>query len=408
MLYHVRMLKRHYEKIITGCCFLFIFANIGLASTAFSVHQPYLVAMPGIGDTGGSLILSVRTLVSLLAMTVVDRYYRLLDVRRGVFLACLFTCGGFLIYSVAASLPVFFAGAVFLGLGYGLGGNVAMTYLANRWFASGIGTVVGFAAMGSGLASIVMPLIVVRVIEGWSLQAAFIVEGALAGVIGLLTFALVRNRPSDLGLQPHRGKDGKGRKAGSNVQASRAERMLLLAAMAMVGVFCCAAMTYLSVLATSSGFDTVFAAMLVSAAGIALTVAKFVAGELFDRLGGPLASGVMFGFALVGFALACTADLGSAALMVAAAVAMGTGLSLGSVGISIWSLDLSNPADRAKQVKNFQVAYALGGFVANTFPGIVKDLVGSYVVSYAALFVVTALAAIIILRFYRKFKKPTL
>ena len=274
------------------------------------------MAMPGIGDTGGSLILSVRTLVSLLAMTVVDRYYRLLDVRRGVFLTCLFTCGGFLIYSVAASLPVFFAGAVFLGLGYGLGGNVAMTYLANRWFASGIGTVVGFAAMGSGLASIVMPLMVVRVIEGLSLQAAFVVEGIIAGLIGLLVFALIRNGPSEMGLRPHESKDGKGRKAHANRQAPKAERALLLAAIAMVGVFSCGAITYLSVLATSSGFTPVFAATLASASGVALTLAKVVAGELFDRLGAPLASGVMFAFALVGFALACTVGSGNTVLMV--------------------------------------------------------------------------------------------
>ena len=86
---------------------------------------------------------------------------------------------------------------------------------------------------------------------------------------------------------------------------------------------------------------------------------------------------------------------------------IGVGVSLGSVGVSIWSLDLSDPSNRAKQVKNFQVAYALGCFIANTLPGIVKDLAGSYVMSYAAFFVVAALAAGIILRFYRKFKGPS-
>jgi hypothetical protein len=47
------------------------------------------------------------------------------------------------------------------------------------------------------------------------------------------------------------------------------------------------------------------------------------------------------------------------------------------------------------------VAYALGGFIANTLPGIVKDLVGTYVVSYMAAAVITALSAFIILRRYR-------
>ena len=99
---------------------------------------------------------------------------------------------------------------------------------------------------------------------------------------------------------------------------------------------------------------------------------------------------------IAGFALACFAGLGSGALMVVASALIGVVLSLGTVGISVWSID-------ARQIKNFQVAYALGGFIANTLPGIVKDLVGTYVVSYAGVCAIIALAAAIVLRYYRKF-----
>lgn len=399
------MIKRHYEKVIVGCCFMTIFVNVGLASTAFSVHQPYLVAIPGIGDTGGSLVLSARTLSSLLVMLVVDRYYRLLDVRRGVLVASLCTAGGFLVYSMASSLPPFMLGAVILGFGYGLGGMVSVTYLVNRWFASGVGGVIGFVSMGSGIASIAMPLIVVRIIEAASLQTAFLTESVTAAVIGAVVFALIRNRPADMGIQPYEGKAGasRARRASSMRTAPKGEHAILLAAMTCVGVFCCCGMTYLSVLCTSSGFDVVFAATLVSLGGASLTVAKYVVGKLFDRLGAPRASAIMFGFAAIGFALCCFAGLGSHGLMICAAVMMGAGLSLGTVGISVWSLDMSNPETRAKEIKNFQVAYALGGFIANTLPGIVKDLVGTYVVSYAAMVVVVLAAAFIVMRYYRKF-----
>lgn len=437
--YHSHMFKRHYEKVIAACCFLFIFANLGLASTAFSVHQPYLVALPGIGDTGGSLILSARTLTSLLAMLFVDRYYRLFDVRVGVFVACLLTCAGFIVYSIAAgtpipgfpavaanpsaatplasaadladaasataSLPLFIAGAVMVGLGYGLGGMVAMTYLANRWFATGVGTVIGFASMGSGVASIVMPLVVVRVIEASSLSTAFAVEGALAAFMGLIAVALLRNRPSDLGMEPYQAKQRRVRQRHEMLPAPAPERALLMASIAGVGTFCCCGITYMSMLATSSGFSTLFAATIVSVAGTALTISKFVTGELFDHLGAPRASAIMFALSGIGYALCCLAALGNPVLMVVGSAAMGAGFSLGTVGISVWSLDLSDPANRARQVKNFQVAYSLGGFIANTLPGIAKDLLGSYTVSYVAMLIVTALSAAVVLRFYRKFEK---
>lgn len=401
------MLLRHYEKIIVGCCFLSFFANVGLTSTAFSVHQPFIVAIPGIGDTGGSLILSTRTLVSLVVMVFVDRYYRLLDVRLGLLIANLFTVAGFFAYSHAVDLPSFLIGAVLLGLAYGLGGMVSITYLVNRWYTNGIGTVVGFVSMGSGLASIAMPLIVVRIIEASSLSVAFMVESGIALTLGLIVFALIRNRPSDVGLAPYEKKPSKrggartrlGRK--DDTPLPKGERIAILAAMVGVGAFCCCGMTYMSVLATSSGFDAIFAATLVSVAGAALTAGKFVSGELFDHLGAARASALMFALAIVGFVLCCFVGSGSHVLMLIAAVLVGAGLSLGTVGISIWSLDMSDAASRTKEIKNFQVAYALGGFVANTLPGIVKDLVGSYVVSYAAAAVIAVAATIVVLRYYR-------
>ena len=399
------MLSKNYEKVIIGCCFLGIFVNVGIASTAFSVHQPYLVAMDGIGDTGGSLILSVRTLFSLIAMVFVDRFYQALDVRRGLLVASLCTAAGFLIYSVATSLPVFFAGAVFLGFGYGFGGMVSVTYVVNRWFTGGVGGILGFASMGSGIASIVIPLVVVRIIRAISLQAAFVAEAALAAFLGIIVFLLIRNRPSDVGLKPIEGSLGKTRSARKRTmrESPRNEHALLLVAMVFVGIFSCCGITYMSVLATSSGFDALFAATLVSIAGATLTVAKFVAGELFDFLGAPRASALMFALGAIGFALCTQAGAGSAVIMICGALLVGAGLSLGSVGISVWSLDMSSPKTRTREIKNFQVAYALGGFIANTLPGIVKDLVGTYVVSYAAMVAITLTAAIIILRYYRKY-----
>lgn len=403
------MLLRYYDKILVGCCFFAAFVNMGLASTSFSVHQPYIVAIPGIGDTGGSLILSVRTLVSLIVMVFVDRYYNLLDVRRGLLLASLFTAAGFVVYSTAHNLPVFFAGAVLLGLGYGFGGMVSVTYLVNRWFVSGVGAVVGIASMGSGLASIVIPPIVAHIIESSSLSAAFLTEGTLAAALGIAVFLVLRNRPSDLNLKPYdrQSKSAKPRKKQHRYCAPaeplpRGEHLAVLAAMAGVGLFACCGMTYMSVLATSTGYSTAFAALLVSIAGAALTAAKFAAGELFDHVGTPLGSAIMFSMALIGFVLCSFANLGNVPLMVIGALFIGAGLSLGSVGISIWSLDMSDAAHRAREIKNFQVAYAFGGFLANTLPGIIKDLVGSYVVSYMALTVVTVLSAFIVLRYYRR------
>ena len=128
-------IKRHYEKVIAACCFLILFTNVGLPSTSFSVFQPYLVDLPGVGNTGGSIIISVRTFMSLIGMLVVGRYYDLLNCRIGAFLASLCVCAGFFLYSQnTGSFIGLCAGSVFTGLGYGLGGMIASTMMINRWF----------------------------------------------------------------------------------------------------------------------------------------------------------------------------------------------------------------------------------------------------------------------------------
>ena len=48
-------IKQHYEAVVAVCCFLILFTNVGLPSTSFSVYQPYLVGLPGVGHSGGSI-----------------------------------------------------------------------------------------------------------------------------------------------------------------------------------------------------------------------------------------------------------------------------------------------------------------------------------------------------------------
>ena len=359
--------KSHYEKIIVACCFLSLFVNIGLNSTSFAVYQPYIVSMPDIGDAAGSIILSTRILVSAVATMLVNRFYDFLE------------------------------------------GMVATAMLVNRWFKSGIGTAVGVASVGSGVAGFVIPVAATSIIEAHSLVAAFACEGVLSLVLAVVVFLFLRNRPSDLGLKPHESniaKSGRGKEQAARirrgVELSVRERWLVLAAMAMLGAFSMSAIAYLSVLFVSSGYDIRLAAVLLSVAGVCLTIAKFLVGEMFDRLGTPIASFMMFIVLVVGLVLACLSGCEVPAVAIGAAVCIGAGLSLGSVGLSVWSIELTSLELRVKSIKNCQVAYSLGGFAMNAIPGPLKELTGTYVTSYAIMLALVVATAFIILGMYRR------
>lgn len=402
-------MKSHYEKIIVACCFLSVFVNVGLSITAFAVYQPYIVAMPGIGDAAGSIILSTRILVSVFATMLVTRFYEFLEIRVGLVLAMVLTSAAFFVYSAASTLPVFLVGAVLAGISYGLGGMVATAMLVNRWFKSGIGAAVGVASVGSGVAGFVVPVVATSIIEAHSLVAAFVCEGVLSLVLAVVVFLFLRNRPSDLGLEPFESNTAKSDRSKEQaarirrgIELSVRERWLVLVAMVMLGAVSMSSFAYLSVLFVSSGFDIRFASVLLSVAGVCLMISKYVTGEMFDRMGTQIASLIMFIVLVVGLVLACLSGLAVPAVAIGAAVCTGTGLSLGSVGLSVWSIELSSLELRAKSIKNCQVAYSLGGFAMNAIPGPLKDLTGTYVTSYTIMLALVFVTAFIILGMYRR------
>lgn len=422
-------MKQHYEKVITLCCFLFIFTNIGLPSTSFGVYQPYIVQI--VGDTGGMVVLATRTLVALVSILFVDRFYHVLDCRAGIGIATLCTAAGFAVYSVAESMPAFLAAAALTGIGYGLGGMVGMTMLTRRWYADHIGGAVGFASVGSGVASIVVPLVAVRIIHSASLHAAFRFEAMVALAVGLTVMALLRNRPQDMGLAPHaspvarQGKPSTGKGEGAQspnggrpsdgpvaasvpdsigMHLSNREYVLVIVAAVFIGLVCVGSPSYVTVFYTDAGIAPVTVAALFSLQGIALTVSKYASGKLFDAVGTGKGSAAMFAVIIVGLVLLFLVGLGATSIAPVATVLCGAGFTLGTVGISIWSLELADPRNLARSIKRFQVAYSLGGFLANTFPGPLKELTGSYLSSYAVFLTAAVLAGVVIVGVYYKYR----
>lgn len=410
-------IRAHYEKVIALCCFLLIFCNVGLASTSFNVYQPYIVALPGIGDSAGSAIIGVRTFLSLVCMFVVVRFYQLVDYRRGACIACLFTAVSMVVYGFAGSFPAFCFAAALGGIGYGLGGMVCTTYLINRWFKTDVGTAIGIAAVGSGVASIVVPACAEWVIRSFSLAASFWLEAVLAVVIAAACYALLRDKPSDLGLEPYVNPKWVERHADDVVHAEGGAdvpvdhgvhlppraRVLFVGACVLVGAVSVSAPTFLSVLLVSEGYGHQFAALMLSVSGFVLTVGKGAMGRLFDLLGGVWGTVIAFAAFIAGLVLLILGSGGNAALVWAGCIVYAFGLAIGSTGIPIWSLNLSTPAERVRTVRTFQTGYAMGSFAFSFVPGILKDVLGSYVVSYVMMTAMLVVALVLIVCIYARY-----
>ena len=110
----------------------------------------------------------------------------------------------------------------------------------------------------------------------------------------------------------------------------------------------------------------------------------------------------MFFFALFigGTLLLCLSDMGNVGLAGVGVFLYGLGLSLGTVGISVWSIELAPKGREAKTIKNFQLCYALGGFIFTFLPGFLAEAFGTYLVTYVILLAMIAFAAVVVVGVY--------
>lgn len=401
-------LQKHYRAIIVVGCFLVLFANQGLPATAFNVYQTYLVALPGVGAVGGSLVMTVRAFVSLAIMLFVTAFYRRIDARYGVLLATLCTAAGFAVYGLWETLPGLCLGSVLTGIGYGLGGMVATTIILGRWFHGSLGVAAGFIGMGSGVASFVIPTAAAEIIEASSLSTAFLCEAALAlGLAGLFALFL-RSDPKQVGLTPYERAAPASPKVAKRQRKPAAEDLtgrdkhLMMFAMVLMGGVTITGFGYFSVLLTSSGINVVAAAVITSLGGAFLAVGKLICGWTFDRWGTRTGTVLFFAILTLGLALCATVGFGGPTEGFFAAAAFCTGLAVTTTGMAVWSLELSSPARTLATVRNFNLAYAAGGFLFNMMPGVLMQLTGSYAATYAVFVVFSLASAAIVVGVYTR------
>lgn len=411
------LVKEHYERIIIACAFLLLFVNVGFTSTSFSVYQSYIVDLPGFGNIGGSTVISIRTCVAFICMFFTGIAYRSLNPRIVFGVATLCTVAAFVIFGLWQTMLGFCIGCVLSGIGYGFGGMVAATYLIGRWFSGNVGTVSGIATMGSGFASIIVPVVAAALISAFSLSVAFLVEACVAGLITVFIFLFVRIDPSDVGLKTFvrtakdtkkpnknlvKSSDGtlRERVVLSTVSLPKSSLVLMIIAIVLVGCVCVSGFNYFGILLTTEGIEPGIAAVLISVAGISLTLFKFLMGKICDRIG--TFAGTAIFFTILAAAIALSLFIGSGGVLDAALVSIliGAGMAIGTTGVSLWSLELSSKEEMLKNIRYFQLAYAFGGFIFNMTPGTMAQLTGTYASSYLVMLVMTVVAALIILIVY--------
>lgn len=410
------MKAQPYRFTICALSTVMVFVCVGLVSNAFSICLPFIIKVHGFSNTQISLLATMKSVTSLLAMFAADRYYGRLGLKKGIALAMLSASLSFFIYGISSTPLLYCAASALSGISYAMGGMIPASLLIRQWFPLKPAAALGIAASGSGIGSVLGPVTLLFLIENFGLSSAFLAQALAVAAVTLPIVALIReNTPEHTGIETAgveyfpetEVSSGSSRDCihGGTLlhnRLSRREQLRILCGSFLIGVLGLTGFNYLSLLYTSAGHSAATVSFFLSLMGILLIAGKCSFGWIADRAGSFRTAALFCLFLCIGQLLCCFAPQSGRLLFGITFLFLGMGLALASVGLSIMASDFCQVGNYATVLKNYQLSYALGGLVSSAVPGMLADRTGSYLPSYILFFILSIALFLFIIPVYRR------
>ena len=400
-------LRKNYCWVIVLCAALLVFCCQGLTANCISIYLSNMREAWGYTNSQISLFTTVRNLFSLLGVWIMGRFYRRVSLRAGLSFWSFMSAAAYWLGAWADRPAVFYTMAALLGLNFSLAGFAAASMMVRRWFKNRLGLAVGIFSSATGVATVLVPSLITRLIQERGLRFACGAEGTFIALVSLTVLLLARSQPADMGLEPYTGGGERSRRkhclTRCPVPLSGREWIFVCACFFLQGLGVGPALSNLSLHFANCGFAAMDAAAAISMYGLCIWVGKLIFGYTVDRFGGKAASSVfltVLGEALAGICLLKPFPLRP--LLLGATGLMGFGYTVMSVGCSIWAADLNTPENYDETVRRLQLPQMIGRVVGSLIPGVLADRFDSYVPAYA-ISLVSALLFLLCLRgIYRR------
>lgn len=374
------MKRIHYGWLVCASCTLLLVCTMGFCNNVFPVYLPYL-EQTYLTSTQGSGLISIRCLFGIAGMFFVERFYQRFSLRAGLAVTCFMVSAAFAVYATARTHWMFCVGAAVSGIGYGLGSMIPVAILMRSWFYERGNTAIGICSAGSGISTILFPVLIVRLIEASSTSAGFWLQSAISAAAGVLLFAVVRDTPAEKGMAPYGERTQ--RVASPAAEPGEETRRTGGAAAVqcgclLVGAVAATATGHFSAYFYTQGYAPALVSLGISTFGVSLTVSKVLCGAQFDRHGGRRTGTAFLLTALCGCTLSCFAGGTGLGVLFGSLILMGIGFSAATVGVPVWAEEFSSQGTYRRILRRFQVTYAVGSTLFSSVPGMIYDRTGSY------------------------------
>ncbi len=200
----------HYGWVIVSAGMLCILACLGFGRFALGMLLPSMAATLRLSYSQMGFIGTANFLGYLVAVLISGHLAGRVGPRRIVFVALLVVGISMSLVSRATGFLSVLVLYMITGVGSGAT-NIPLMGLVSAWFSSGSrGRAAGFIVIGSGFAIMISGRLIPFVNrwigpEGW--RTSWLILSGIVILIAFISFALLRDNPSEIGLKPFGGND---------------------------------------------------------------------------------------------------------------------------------------------------------------------------------------------------------
>ncbi|CZR98278.1 MULTISPECIES: MFS transporter [Clostridioides] len=374
--------------IVNNCASLFIkpvTEDLGFSRSEFSLYYT---------------VIALSTMVIALFMGKLAKKFKLKNI---ILVGCVLAGIGYIGYSYASSIYVFYLMSIFSGLGLGMTTLTPLSIIISNWFVEKRGLALGLTFMGSGVGGMIFNPIANYIILNYSWRQSYLVLGIIILVTTIpVVLIFMSEKPSDKGLLPYGYSNSsenvldnsvKGIMLGDAIKTKIF--WIMVVGLILITIIAMGVQMHIASYLTDIGYSPTFAASVISINMGVVILGKILLGYVFDKVG--CEKGVIFVGLQVFLGVLALLFASKYPAIIVFIICWGIGNCMGTIVPALITSEIFGKRDYSTIVGVVNAVVLLGAALGSAVTGKLYDMSGGYTLAWMTYLVLTVIMVGLIL-----------
>lgn len=374
--------------IVNNCASLFIkpvTEDLGFSRSEFSLYYT---------------VIALSTMVIALFMGKLAKRFKLKYI---ILAGCVLAGAGYIGYSYANSIYMFYAMSILSGLGLGMTTLTPLSIIISNWFVEKRGLALGLTFMGSGVGGMIFNPIANYIIVNYGWRQSYFILGIIILVTTIpIVLLFMYEKPSDKGLLPYGhnnsnenvlNQDTKGVMLGEAVKTKMF--WIMVFGLVLITIIAMGVQMHIASYLTDIGYSPTFAASVISINMGVVILGKILLGYIFDKIG--CEKGVVFVGLQVFLGVGALLFANKYPAIVVFVICWGIGNCMGTIVPALITSEIFGRKDYSTIIGVVNAVVLLGAALGSAVTGKLYDISGGYTLAWMIYLVLTVVMVGLIL-----------